>query len=302
MEGHQRPPAERQIPGWAWLLGIVLAGLGFVTLYMLIAMWPSVVHATATVASNVSGATGPKGPTGASGTGTAAAAAVTSTNVDWFGWTVSLSTDVALLVLVVLAAAVGGFVYEATSFATYVGNRELKFSWVWWYLLRGVTGSGLALVFYFAFRGGFLSTSSGDSSINPYGVAALAGLVGLFSKQATNKLQEVFDTLFQTKPGYGDDARSDSLSPTPKVTGPANIPANQTELALVGEGFVSTSKVQVVVGTSAPAGRPAAFVTDKQLSVTLEPDDAKPGTTITVTVTNPDGKASSAFKISVDAT
>jgi hypothetical protein len=294
MERPQCPPAERQIPRWAWPLGIVLGGFGFVTLYMLIAMWPSVVHATA---SNGAGPTGTTGPTGASGT---AAAALTSTNVDWFGWTVSLSTDVALLVVVVLAAALGGFVYEARSFATYVGNRQLKLSWLWWYLLQSVTGSGLALVFYFAFRGGFLSTTSGDSSINPYGVAALAGLVGLFSKQASDKLQEVFETLFQTKPGYGDDARSDSLAPTPNVTGPCRIAVKQTTLTLTGEGFVDKPKVQVAVGDSAPGDRDAAFVNDKRLIVTLDPKDVENAGTITVTVTNPDGKASSAFKILVE--
>jgi hypothetical protein len=292
MQRPQCPPAQRQIPAWAWPLGIVLGGLGFVTLYMLIAMWPSVVHATA---SNGAGPTGATGPTGASGT---AATALTSTNVNWFGWTVSLSTDVALLVVVVLAAALGGFVYEARSFATYVGNRQLKLSWLWWYLLQSVTGSGLALVFYFAFRGGFLSATSADSSINPYGVAALAGLVGLFSKQAADKLEEVFVTLFQTKGGFGDSVRSDSLSPKAKVT---SFELKETALTLTGTGFVDGAKVQVVVGTGQPQGRQTAFRSDTQLAVTLDPEDVKNPGTITVTVTNPDGTASAAFPISVAA-
>jgi hypothetical protein len=34
--------------------------------------------------------------------------------------------------------------------------------------------------------------------VNPYGMVALAGLVGMFTKQATDKLSEVFSTLFKT--------------------------------------------------------------------------------------------------------
>jgi hypothetical protein len=39
--------------------------------------------------------------------------------------------------------------------------------------------------------------TAGD--LSPYGVAAVAGLAGLFSKQATDKLREVFETLFKTE-------------------------------------------------------------------------------------------------------
>lgn len=70
----------------------------------------------------------------------------------------------------------------------------------------------LALVFYFVIRGGFLSTTGGAQDINPYGIAALAGLVGMFSKQATDKLSEVFGTLFRSAPGEGDAKRQQPLT------------------------------------------------------------------------------------------
>jgi hypothetical protein len=70
----------------------------------------------------------------------------------------------------------------------------------------------LALVFYFVIRGGLLSVNGGADTISPYGVAAVAALVGLFSKQATDKLAEVFTTLFRTQKGEGDDARADKVS------------------------------------------------------------------------------------------
>jgi hypothetical protein len=144
-----------------------------------------------------------------------------------------------------------------------------------------------------------LSTTSGDSSINPYGVAALAGLVGLFSKQASDKLQEVFETLFQTKRGFGDDLRSDSLSPTPNVTSFSFDETKETALTLTGTGFVDGAKVQVDVGTGSAEDRQTAFCSDTQLAVTLKATDVDQARTIKVTVTNPDGKVSSAFPISV---
>ncbi len=292
----RRMLASLEVPVWAWLLGIVLTGLGFVTLYMLIAMWPAVVHATVTTASAGTGSTG---ATGASGSAAAAAAATSPTDVSWFGWTVSLTTDVALLVLVVLAAALGAFVHGATSFATYAGNRELRPSWIWWYLLRVLIGSALALVFYFAFRGGFLSATSDSGSINPYGVAALSGLVGLFSKQATDKLEEVFETAFQTKKGAGDDARKDGLSPTPSVTGPAAIKIGQTAVTLTGTGFVDTPKAQVAVGGAAAVNRSVKFNSATELEVTLDTTDVQGPATLTITIVNPDGKTSADFTIQV---
>jgi hypothetical protein len=52
---------------------------------------------------------------------------------------------------------------------------------------------------------------SDAADFNPYGTAAVAGLVGIFSKQATDKLEEVFTNLFRTEPGKGDDERRNKL-------------------------------------------------------------------------------------------
>lgn len=132
-------------------------------------------------------------------------------NVDLFFGLIGVKAtlSVALILLVLLAGALGGFVHTATSFVTYVGNRTFKSSWVWWYALRLLIGSTLALLLYFAFRGGMLTAQADSGEVNPYGIAALAGLAGLFSKQATDKLKELFDTLFRTAQGEGDARRSD---------------------------------------------------------------------------------------------
>jgi hypothetical protein len=161
-----------------------------------------------------------------------------------------LTRDTALFVLVVVVSALGSFIHAATSFADYVGNRRLVGSWTWWYLMRASIGMALGLLFYFAVRGGFFSSSSSSNDVNPYGMAALAGLAGLFAKQATDKLREVFETMFRVAPHRGDAERGDELAnPRPHVDEllPARVTAGASSLRLeiAGRGFVDASVVRV---------------------------------------------------------
>ncbi|MDX6475455.1 MAG: hypothetical protein QOH95_966, partial [Gaiellaceae bacterium] len=183
-------------------LGVLMFVFGGAMLYAVIALWPAIQAA-------------------ANATATANAAATTA-KVTWFGFEWKPSADAALLALVVLSSGVGSYVHAAVSFTDYVGNRGLTVSWIWWYVLRLFVGSSLAVIFYFAIRGGFFSTGGDAAQINPYGIAAISGLVGLFSKQATDKLREIFDTAFRVEQG-GDVDRGDSLNTTPgaEAGGPA---------------------------------------------------------------------------------
>jgi len=176
-------------------LGVVMFVVGGAMLYAVIALWPAIQAAANTSPDAANAATA---------------------NVTWFGFSWKPNPDAALLALVILSSGVGSYVHAAVSFTDYVGNRGLTSSWVWWYILRLFVGSSLAVVFYFAIRGGFFSTGTDAAQINPYGIAAISGLVGLFSKQATDKLREIFDTAFRVQQG-GDKARGDGLDETPGV-------------------------------------------------------------------------------------
>jgi hypothetical protein len=115
---------------------------------------------------------------------------------------VKLPSEIRFMFVAAIAGALGSYVHLATSFADYAGNEKLTTNWTWWYILRPFIGTALAEVVYLALRGGLLNASAGDNAntaISPYGVAALAALTGLFSRQATDKLQEVFETLFRTE-------------------------------------------------------------------------------------------------------
>lgn len=169
--------------------------------------------------------------------------------ITFFGKSVCTSFDERLILLVIVAGMLGAFVHGSTSLADYIGNDRFSKSWTWFYLLRPVIGMALALVFYFVIRGGFLTTSGGAKDINPYGIAALAGMVGMFSKQATDKLGEVFGTLFRSAKGQGDDQREDPLKPktgsTIEKIDPAQVVAGSTGVSIrvTGTDFDEAAKV-----------------------------------------------------------
>ena len=71
----------------------------------------------------------------------------------------------------------------------------------------------------FAARGGLVSGNAGATDLSPYGIGALAGLAGMFSKQATDELREVFENLFKTT---DPPTRKDS-GKQPATETPANL-------------------------------------------------------------------------------
>ncbi|MFZ0705819.1 MAG: hypothetical protein WAM71_09480 [Candidatus Korobacteraceae bacterium] len=118
--------------------------------------------------------------------------------VSLFRHPLAMSLERRFLLIVIVVGALGSYIHAATSFADFIGNRTFVKSWSWWYLLRPFIGVALAILVYFGVRGGLVSASTGADSLSPYGVAAIAGLAGLCSRQATDKLREVFETLFKT--------------------------------------------------------------------------------------------------------
>lgn len=210
----------------------------------------------------------------------------------WGNWCYRTSFDERLILLVIIAGMLGSFVHGATSLADFIGNNKFNKDWTWFYLLRPAIGMSLALVFYFVVRGGFLTTSGGAKDINPYGIAALAGLVGMFSKQATDKLSEVFGTLFRAKPGEGDDKRSGSLKPDAKaitVTSPKSIASGSTNqtITVTGTNFVQGCKVFLDA-----TEQPTTFVSPTEVTAKLADQSLVAPKTFKLKVKNPDGTES----------
>jgi hypothetical protein len=120
-------------------------------------------------------------------------------------------TEADLLLVVILSGALGGMVHALRSLSWYIGNRDLVRSWLAMYVLLPFVGAVLGLVFYLVVRGGFFSPQAGAEETSPYGFAALAALVGLFSEQAVLKLKQVAETLLsKTQKGEDHAAAKDS--------------------------------------------------------------------------------------------
>lgn len=198
-----------------------------------------------------------------------------------------LSDDQGLILLAILAGALGSYLHAAQSFAAYVGNRAAKQSWVWWYLLRAPIGAALGVLFYFVVRAGL--TSGVTDAVSVYGVVAFGALAGMFSKQATDKLAEVFDTLFRTEKPQG---LKDKLAPGPTITSvtPSPVPAGTDDvpLVVVGTGFLDGATVKLqnakletkvhsptqLTATIPGASRPAPGTSASLVVVNAEPGSA----------------------------
>jgi len=103
------------------------------------------------------------------------------------------------------AAAVGSSVTTILGYLKHASeNKDFKVEYIPWYIARPAMGMLLGLIFYFVVKGGLLVLLEPQSKVdtieelNPWGVAGLGALVGMFSKQAIEKLREVFNTMFKT--------------------------------------------------------------------------------------------------------
>jgi hypothetical protein len=194
----------------------------------------------------------------------------------------NVSYDKRLLLLVMVVGALGSFIHVVSSFADFVGNRRFIRSWIWWYLLRPYVGVPLAVLFYFVIRAGFLSSGVSAGEVNRFGIAAIAGLVGMFSVKATDKLKELFDTFFKT-----ETQRKDALgNPVPVVQ--SIQPSKETsgkefiDVLVTGSNFIGTSMVKV-----GKVGRDTEFRSSTELSVKLLAQDIARAGSVSLTVTNP---------------
>lgn len=96
-----------------------------------------------------------------------------------------------LVLLVVLAGALGGTIDAMRSF----GNRHVSGDFaagdVSWYVQRPLIGASLALLFYVVMRAGFVSLNGGVEDVDRFAIVAISGLVGLAAKLTVIKLKAV---------------------------------------------------------------------------------------------------------------
>src|SRR4029450_11629257 len=157
------------------LTAAVLLSLTLVLLYGFIQFWPPAPAATTGAASTTTSTMTAGGQPAAGTTGQAGE----ESSVRFFGATLNLSQEGQLFVIVLLAGALGGMVHTLRSLYWYVGNRNLRYSWLLMYATLPITGAALALIAYVVLRGGLTTTFASSQDISPFGMAAVAALVGL---------------------------------------------------------------------------------------------------------------------------
>lgn len=180
----QTDQRDNRTPLWElWLLGAYFVLLNVLLIYVLLKIWPGTL------------------PVGEK-----------PEVVSVFGYVLqqTLQPEIQYLLIVLVVGALGSFVHLTGSFVYYVGRSRFRPKWTMWYLLRPFVGAILAMVVYFVFRAVLLAGTGDVSVVSPFGVAAIAGLTGMISKQAINKLTEVFDTFFKIDPDR-DPNRRDTL-------------------------------------------------------------------------------------------
>jgi hypothetical protein len=116
--------------------------------------------------------------------------------IDFLGQRGQLDREHATFLVIIFSGALGGVTHALRSLYWYVGNRDLRRSWLMLYACVPVVGAALALIVYIVVRGGLLSAQASSADVNPYGFSAVAALVGLFSSEATTKLKQIFSTIF----------------------------------------------------------------------------------------------------------
>jgi hypothetical protein len=132
--------------------------------------------------------------------------------VNYFGWRPTISADFLLFLVIALAGALGGLIHTIRSASWYVGNRQLRWSWLPFNLMLPVIGALAGTVFYLVLRAGLFSPSSSVSAVSPFGFAAVAVLAGLFSEQAMEKLKDVATQLFAERPVGENHVEPESLT------------------------------------------------------------------------------------------
>ncbi len=204
--------------------------------------------------------------------------------VSLFGAKVWMSKELQLILLALIAGAIGSYVHAVKSLSDFIGNRTLMASWFWWYITRPFLGSSMALIFYALLRGGFLAGTPADAkAVSPFGVIAVCALVGMFADKAAQKLGEIFDTLFTSKDQRGGKLNApviDKLDPESISAGAkAAVP-----LKIVGDRLSRVTKVVLDRREHVPDS-----VSDKQVTVTVQRDDLRQPRDVLVSVADPDG-------------
>ena len=207
-------------------------------------------------------------------------------NVLYF-WHPPINRELQLLLVVVLAGALGSFIHILKSATAFIGNGTMKASWYWWYITCPFVGAAMAIIFYAVLRGGFLVGAPADEKfVNPFGVLVIGALVGMFSDKASLKLAEIFETIFRSGDPRGGKLEAPVINSLDPTTVTAGSTADQ-EVKVLGERL---GKVTVIRFNSTEL--PVRVISDREVRFTLKPQHMATAGTLQIVAVDPQNGAS----------
>lgn len=122
---------------------------------------------------------------------------------DWIKKCLEATPDIENALATMFGAGIGSAIATILGYLEHASEKkDFDQAYSPWYVGRPLMGMLLGLVFYFLLRGGLLAVvpnKAGPEDLSIAGLAGVGALVGLFSKEAIEKLRELFNTLFSTK-------------------------------------------------------------------------------------------------------
>jgi hypothetical protein len=147
----------------------------------------------------------------------------------------------ALLIIVIAFGALGACIRAGMFFVGYTGQGTALRRWIMYYILQPFAGAVLSLIFYCVIRGGLVAQSSIQAgSVNIFFISGLAGLVGVFTKNALDRMELWFASFAAPAPGGGGTAiqktksvnTEDKSTPDPLPKKPVIIGFDPTSISL----------------------------------------------------------------------
>lgn len=170
----------------ARVIGVFIILVFFLSLYLLVVTWPeSIIYPFE------------QGDESSDGENNSSSLGNQVEQVDYFGGRISVSLSAGQRVILVcaFAGALGAVTHMAKSFSFFAGLGELDGRFFYWYLLRPVVGTSLAVILFFVVKAGLFSSEVQPEDINLFGLTALSSIAGIYSQQALGKLKKVANVL-----------------------------------------------------------------------------------------------------------
>ena len=122
---------------------------------------------------------------------------------DWLMKCLEKSADFTNAAATMFGAGIGSAVATMLAYLEHASEKkDFEVAYAPWYIARPLMGMLLGLIFYFLLQDGLLAVvvhESSSANLSEVGLAGVGALVGLFSKEAIEKLRELFNTLFSTQ-------------------------------------------------------------------------------------------------------